>query len=65
MSPTQDARAAARELADQIGKQKGLGLVPKSSLETMSQQVRREVEEALSAKDKQMGGSVLTYGPSL
>lgn len=50
--------AQARQLVDQIVK--SAGYVRESSLDTMSPEVRREVEEALLTKDKQIGASVLT-----
>ena len=59
MSQSPDGRARARELINQIVKDNGF--VRESSLETMSQEVRREVEEALLAKDRKIGHSVLTY----
>jgi len=59
MSQSPDGRARAREFVNQIVKENGF--VRESSLETMSQEVRREVEEALLAKDKKIGNSVLTY----
>jgi hypothetical protein len=59
MSPTSTEKSRARELISQIVKENGF--VRESSLETMSQDVRREVEEALLAKDKKIGSSVLTY----
>ena len=59
MSQSPDGRARAREFITQIVKENGF--VRESSLETMSQEVRREVEEALLVKDKKIGNSVLTY----
>jgi len=51
----------AREIIKEIVKQHGL--VPEATLEligSFSQEARREVEEALLAKDIQIGSSVLT-----
>ena len=57
--PTLGNTTRARELVDQIVEKNGF--VRESSLGTMSQEVRREVEQALLAKDKKIGCSVLTY----
>ena len=59
MSASTFGTARARELVNQIVQTNGF--VRRSSLDTMSQEVRREVEEALLAKDKKIGSSVLTY----
>jgi len=59
MVSNQVTRARARIVVDEIVKD--AGFVRESSLETMSQEVRREVEEALLAKDKKIGAAVLTY----
>ena len=59
MSPPTFGTARARELVNQIVQKNGF--VRESSLDTMSQEVRREVEQALLAKDKKIGSSVLTY----
>ena len=37
------------------------GFVRESTLEKVTREARREVEEALLAKDKKIGASVLTY----
>lgn len=50
--------AQARQIVDQIVRD--AGYVRESSLGTMSPEVRREVEEALLAKDRRIGASVLT-----
>lgn len=41
------------------------GFVREESLKTMLPEIRREVEEALLAKDKKIGSSVLTYATQL
>ena len=48
----------ARDLVNQIVQQNEF--VSEKSLESVSQDVRREVEEALLAQDKKIGASVLT-----
>ncbi|KEY68188.1 hypothetical protein S7711_09101 [Stachybotrys chartarum IBT 7711] len=64
--PPQDnsaARVAARSLIEQIVRDNGF--VREGSLESMKPDVRREVEEALLAKDKKIGASVLTLAKNL
>ncbi|RYP79682.1 hypothetical protein DL769_002822 [Monosporascus sp. CRB-8-3] len=63
MTIHQMSRAQARDLVSQIVKENGF--VRQSSLDTMSQEVRREVEEALLIKDKKIGASVLTLAKNL
>jgi hypothetical protein len=59
LQDTSAARVAARSLVEQIVRDNGF--VREGSLESMKPDVRREVEEALLAKDKKIGASVLTY----
>ena len=59
MPQNPNRRAYARELVKEVVKDNGF--VRESSLKTMTQEVRREVEEALLVKDRKIGASVLTY----
>ena len=56
-------KASAREIVQNIAKDHGF--VSEKSLEAMAPEIRREVEEALLAKDKMIGSSVLTYATLL
>ena len=61
MSLSTASALEAREVVDRIVQENGF--LPESTLGSMSPEVRKQVEDALLAKDKKIGSTVLTYGP--